>query len=86
MMIKALIVEQLEADGLLRTMRMQPSTDRDIVVAFAGDYNERRYGPFHFLDEEDDRRFREGFARCRARRIANPKFIRNGSSFHVETN
>jgi len=85
MMLKALIVEQLEADGMLRSMRMQPSTDRDIVVAFAGEYEERRHGPFHFLDEDDERRFREGFARCRARRLANPNFIRSGASFHVET-
>jgi hypothetical protein len=54
MMLKALIVEQLDADGILRTFRMQPSNSgRDIVVAFADEYEEPRYGPVHFLDEED---------------------------------
>lgn len=84
MMLKALIVEQLESDGTLRSMRMQPSTDGNIVVAFAGEYAERRHGPFHFLDEEDERRYREGFAKCRARLLAAPSFVRNGSSCHVE--
>ena len=86
MMLKALIVEQLESDGTLRSLRMQPATDGgEIVVAFAGEYAEPRHGPFHFLDEEDERRFREGFAKCRARRLGHPNFYRNGRSFHVET-
>ena len=85
MMLKALIVEQLESDGTLRSLRMQPMVGREIVVAFAGEYAEPRHGPFHFLDEDDERRFREGFARCRARRLGTPNFTRDGRSFHVET-
>jgi len=83
--LRALIVAQLEADGILRTLRMQPSTNGDIAVAFAGEYDERRDGPFHFLDEEDERRFREGFAGCRIRRLSDKNFVQNGSSFHVKT-
>jgi len=85
MMLKALIVEQLERDGTLKSLRMQPSTDRDIVVAFADEYDEPRHGPFHFLDERDERRFREGFANCRARRLRYPNFVSNGALLHVET-
>src|ERR1035441_3153074 len=41
-----LIVEQLDVDGTLRTFQMQPSTQgRDIVVAFADEYEDRRSGP-----------------------------------------
>ena len=85
MLLKALIVEQLEGDGTLKSLRMQPSTDRDIVVAFANEYDEPRHGPFHFLDERDEWRFREGFANCRARRLRYPNFVSDGASFHVET-
>lgn len=85
MMLKALIVEQLERDGTLRSMRMLPATGREIVVSFAGKYEEQRHGPFHFLDDEDEQRYREGFANCRARRLAGPNFIFYESSYHVET-
>jgi hypothetical protein len=47
MMLKALIVEQLEADGTIRSFKMQPSQNgRDLVVAFPDEYEERRVGPF----------------------------------------
>jgi hypothetical protein len=85
MMLKALIVEQLDTDGILRTFRMQPSVQRqDIVVAFADEYEDTRFGPFHFLDEDDAKRFEEGFARCRVRKIGSPHFRFDGHAFHVE--
>lgn len=86
MMLKALIVEQLEADGTLRTFLMQPSShDGKIVVAFAGGYQDvGRRGPFHFLDESDEERFAAGFARCRARKLGTRSFRSDGSRFHVE--
>jgi hypothetical protein len=84
MMLKALIVEQLEADGTIRSLRMQPSTTGgDMVVAFAKEYQGGRAGPFHFLDEADERRFAEGFANCRARKLGTDAFRREGRSFHV---
>ena len=86
MMLKALIVEQLEEDGTLRTLTMHPSTEGlDLVVAFADEYDERRSGPFHFLSDMDEHRYRNGFAKCRARKIGSRYFYRNGESFHVET-
>jgi hypothetical protein len=47
MMLKALIVEQLEADGTLRSLQMKPALETDLVVAFADEYDEPREGPFH---------------------------------------
>ncbi|MGD1082864.1 MAG: hypothetical protein ABR881_31500, partial [Candidatus Sulfotelmatobacter sp.] len=38
----------------------------------------------HFLDEEDARRFEEGFARCRARKLGSPYFRRDGCEYKVE--
>ena len=86
MMLKALIVEQLEEDGTLRTLTMQPSAEGfDLVVAFADEYDEMRSGPFHFLSHTDEHRYRDGFAKCRARQIGSGHFYRKGESFHVET-
>jgi hypothetical protein len=85
MMLKALIVEQLEADGTLLSLRMRPSSDSDLVVSFAHEYAEPRHGPFHFLDERDEERFRDGFAHCRARSLGRPNFHKRGNSYHVKT-
>ncbi len=85
MMLKSLIVEQLEKDGTIRSLRMQPSTDREIVVAFADEYDETRDGPFHFLCEQDERHFRDGFAHCRARRLQSKNFIIEGDVYHFKT-
>ena len=86
MMLKALIVEQLEEDGTLRSLTMQPSQrGHDLVVAFADKYDDKRSGPFHFLDDGDEHRYRDGFAGCRARKIGNQHFYQQGASFHVET-
>jgi len=85
MMLKALIVEQLEVDGTLRTFQMQPSAEgRDIVVAFADEYEENRSGPFHFLDKDDARRFDEGFGQCRVRKVGKSYFSLNGHAYHFE--
>jgi CHAT domain-containing protein len=88
MMLKALIVEQLDADGTLRTFLMQPSIQGgNIVVAFADEYDDdSRSGPFHFLDEEDAKRFEEGFARCRIRKIGKSHFSFNGRTYHLDVN
>ena len=86
MMLKALIVEQLEEDGTIRSLTMQPSQrGHDLVVAFADKYDDKRSGPFHFLDDGDEHRYRDSFARCRARKIGNRHFYQIGASFHVET-
>ena len=85
MMLKALIVEQLDVDGTLRTFQMLPSSEgRDIVVAFADEYEDNRSGPFHFLDEDDARRFDEGFARCRVRKVGKSYFNFDGHAHHFE--
>lgn len=86
MMIKALIVEQLEEDGTLRSLMMQPSQQgHDLVVAFADEYDDERSGPFHFLNDRDERRYQDGFAKCRARKIGRGHFYQKGTSFHVKT-
>ena len=84
-MLKALIVEQLDEDGTLRTFQMQPSTEGgEIVVAFADEYDEQRSGPFHFLDKNDAKRFEQGFADCRVRKVGRAYFHFANGIFHFE--
>jgi hypothetical protein len=83
--IKALIVEQLEWNGTLKTMRLQPDYQRPLIVAFPDEYAEPRQGPFHFLDPADEQRFVQGFADCKIRRLATSKFRREGDSTHFAT-
>ena len=51
MQVKALIFEQLEGDGTLRTFKMMSDSDRPLVVALSDEYDEPRVGPVHFLDD-----------------------------------
>src|SRR5216683_658169 len=80
MLLKTLIVEQLDSDGTLKTFRMKPASSSDeIVVAFAREYDEPRDGPFHFLEPADAERFRTGFAECRVRRLGLGQFSSSGT-------
>lgn len=73
MNVRALIVEQLEADGSLRTFRMVPGRHL-VTVAFPEEYQDQRSGPFHFLNREEERRFSEGFATAQVRRVGPDRF------------
>jgi hypothetical protein len=85
MWVKALIVEQLEVDGTLRTFRMhRGNLGNDIVVAFADAYEEYRAGPFHFLDDQDAHRFSEGFANCKVHKLGSRQYSQHGDHVHVE--
>ncbi len=86
MIVNAVIVEQLEESGTLRSFRMRAAqSSSDLTVAFADEYDEKRSGPFHFLDDRDTERYADGFARCRARQLGDNYFRRNSSECHVET-
>jgi hypothetical protein len=55
MNVTALILEQLDEGGLLKTFRLKPNPERQMVVAFPNEYDEPRQGPFHFLDPADEK-------------------------------
>src|SRR5260370_28737756 len=78
MRIAALIVEQLDEDGLLKTFRTKPTPNHELIVAFPNEYDEPRQGPFHFLDPKDEERFAEGFANCAIRKVAASRFFHQG--------
>lgn len=83
--IKALIVEQLEWNGTLKTMRLQPDYQRPLIVAFPDEYTDPRQGPFHFLDSADERRFVQGFADCKVRKLGSARFRKQGDAIHFST-
>ena len=85
MLVKALIVEQLDSDGGLRSFLMEPGGYREnIIVAFPDEYEEERSGPFHFLRPEDAKLFTAGFAECKARRLGRANFQRIDDEINVE--
>lgn len=86
MMIKALIVEQVEIDGTLQSFKMSPSINEDLIVAFAHEYEDHRFGPFHFLESRDETRFREGFANCKVRKFSNTNFKKIDDAYKFTTN
>ena len=66
-------------------MRLQPDYRRPLIVAFPDEYADPRQGPFHFLDSADERRFVEGFADCKIRRLGSSRFRKQGDSTHFST-
>lgn len=86
MQVKALIVEQLEADGTLRTLQMKPDDmGRPLVVAFSDEYDEPRVGPFHFLDDTYAAEFAKSIATAKCRKVGPRRFHAAGSGFHYDT-
>lgn len=78
MNLKAVVIEQLEDDGYLKTFKMYADPGRDITVAFADEYEDEdestRSGPFHFLDEDHGREFEKGIGECKAWKLPKSRF------------
>ncbi|CAG0971064.1 hypothetical protein ANRL3_01503 [Anaerolineae bacterium] len=87
MMLNALVVEQLEEDGTLKTLTLNASGGFDnLVVAFADEYFEPREGPFHFLESRHEDLFAEKWAQCHARRVGEKRLQKSENEYHYSTN
>jgi len=75
MNLGAVVVEQLEQDGYLRTFQMFAEPGHHLTVAFADDRENPRSGPFHFLDDHHEKAFEKGFAECNAGILPKSRFI-----------
>lgn len=73
MIVNAIIVEQLEHDGFLRSFRMWAQPGRPLTVGFPDEHDSG--SPFYFPDEQDEQVFEKGFAECRAGRLPKSRFI-----------
>ncbi|RKP50779.1 hypothetical protein [Trinickia fusca] len=85
MNVAVVIVEQLDADGALRTFRMHAKYGDAITVAFADEYEEPRSGPFHFLDDRHERHFAQAFAECKVRKVSSARLSCNDGEFRFLT-
>ena len=83
--IEAATIEQLDANGTIRTLLLTPRADGRLVVALPDEYDDPRDGPLHFLDEQDATRFAEAYARCRIRRVGHKKLKRRDQDLSFST-
>ena len=85
MIVSAVIVEQLDIDGYLRSFRLKPDHSEQLTIAFAGEYDMPRAGPFHFLEDEHEQKFEAGFAKCSARKLTSDNFKNMDNGFEFTT-
>jgi len=57
--VGAIIVEQLDWDGRLKTLVFKPCAQPNFWVALLDEYGEDSAGPFHILDPGHEREFGE---------------------------
>lgn len=67
MNVGAIIVEQLNWDGRLKTLVFKPRAEPNFWVALLDEYGEDSAGPFHLLDPRHEREFGERMASQPAR-------------------
>lgn len=85
MILTAVIVEQLDLDGNLRTFRMKSRYGGKLAVAFAGEYDEPRTGPFHFLEHQDGQDFQSGFAECSSKKLSIERYRKIERGYEFKT-
>ena len=73
MFVNAVIVEQLEHDGNLRSFTMWTQPRRPLTAGFPDEHDSS--GPFYFPDEYHQKAFEKGFAGCRMRKLPKSRFI-----------
>jgi len=85
MYVKAIIIEQLDDDGHLRTLRMLSAPEGHLTVAFADEYDKPHSGPFHFLDAQSENAFQKSFADCKRCRLPKSRFSEVGGKSFFKT-
>ena len=84
--IHAIIIEQLEWDGQLKSFTLQSQRELgQMWVAFPNEYQNERTGPFHFLDSDYENLFEQKKAKCRNAKLTSDKFYEKDNKFHFST-
>ena len=74
MNVSALVVQQLDYRGYLRTFQMRANEGRALAIARLDEFEEPPSGPFHFLDEGQKEAFEKDFAVCRTLKLSESNF------------
>lgn len=86
MEIHAIIIEQLEWDGQLKSFRLQAQQDLgQMWVAFPDEYQEDRIGPFHFLDSGYENLLERKISECENRKLSKEKFYEQNGKYNLST-
>jgi hypothetical protein len=86
MNIHALIIEQLEWDGLLKSFTIQSNHEfGQMWVAFPNEYDNVRNSPYHFLDSNYENLFEEKSAKCKSRRLTEENFYIKNNHINFTT-
>jgi hypothetical protein len=83
--VSVVIVEQIEENGSMRTFKMRSEPGNDLIIAFAGEYDEERSGPFHFLDGRHEKTFSAAFAECKMRKVSRVRLQSDNGRFRFQT-
>jgi hypothetical protein len=79
MNVGAVIVEELEYSGNLRSFQMWADAAGPITIALADDFDQLPSGPFHFRQEYYKEKFEKGFAKQTNWKLPESRFtVRNG--------
>jgi hypothetical protein len=85
MNLTVMIVEQLDWDAQLRTLRFKPRRGAEFWVARSDEYDHPRSGPFHILEPEQEREFAYKFKQAPNRRSGHFVELGNGQAqFNTE--
>jgi len=86
MNIHALIIEQLDWDGQLKSFTLQSQAELgQMWVAFPNEYQNERTGPYHFLDGNYENLFQQQRAKCRNGKLPSEKFYERDGHFNFTT-
>lgn len=86
MNVNSIIVEQLEWDGLLKSVTMDRQNKLgELWISFPDEYVEERNSPFHFLDKKYKNHFQNKQDEGRITKLSEKRFSRNGNEFHFNT-
>ncbi|MBL0237549.1 MAG: hypothetical protein IPQ02_13295 [Saprospiraceae bacterium] len=79
MNVNGIIVEQLEWDGLLKSVTLKKNNRLgDMWVAFPEEYENERNSPFHFLDKKYQKLFDRELNDSRIAKLTDKRFQTDG--------
>ena len=82
----ALIIDQLEWDGILKSFTLEANPDLGKMwVAYPNEYDDERKGAFHFLDDNYENLFEQKLGKCRNAKLSKANFHQEGDTFNFQT-